>query len=236
MMSQSNHQVPVVQGRSVRRFREADLYCITASAYSLGRSNLEVVKQMLEAGIKLIQYREKEFSMLEKYRECLAIRDLTAAHGACLIINDDIHLALAVEADGVHLGQEDLPAERARELVGDRMLIGLSTHTPEQADRACELGVDYIGVGPIYRTFTKKNVCAPVGLGYLDHVVGHHRGPFVAIGGIKLDNISDVVRHGATCVCLVTEIVGASDIGAMVRDLRGEMQRARGFPAGTGLE
>ncbi|MDO8717222.1 MAG: thiamine phosphate synthase, partial [Dehalococcoidales bacterium] len=167
------------------RFPETDIYCITASQFSLGRSNLEVVRQMLEAGIKLIQYREKDFSMLQKYRECLGIRDLTARYGACLIVNDDVHLALAVESDGVHVGQDDLPVEKVRELVGDKMLIGLSTHSAEQADKAVKAGVaDYIGVGPLFQTFTKKDVMPPVGLGYLDYIVSHQQIPFVAIGGI----------------------------------------------------
>ncbi len=227
MMSLEKSDSAFRVGCARRRFPQTDLYGITASDYSLGRPNAEVVKQMLEAGIKVIQYREKEFSMLQKYRECLVIRDLTAAHHACFIINDDVHLALAVEADVVQLGQDELPAEKARELVGDKMLIGLSTHSPEQADRAAQLDIDYIGVGPIYQTFTKKNVCAAVGLGYLDYVVEHHQVPLVAIGGIKLHNLADVVRHGATCVCMVTEIVGAEDIGARIEALRAEMLQAR---------
>jgi len=210
------------------RFPATDLYCITASRFSLGRSNEEVVKQMLEAGIKLVQYREQEFSMLKKYRECLAIRDLTARYNACFIVNDDVHLALAVEADGVHVGQDDLPVEKVRGLVGDRMLIGLSTHSPAQADQAAKLDIDYIGVGPLYQTFTKKDVHAPVGLQYLDYVVQHHQIPFVAIGGIKQSNVADVVKHGATCVALVTEIVGAKDIGAMIRAVRSEISKAKG--------
>src|ERR1035437_1918201 len=118
-----------------RRFPETDLYGITASQYSLGRSNEDVVRQMLEAGIKVVQYREKEFTMRQKYVECLAIRELTARYGACFIVNDDVHLALAVHADGVHVGQDDLPVEKTRELVGEEMLIGLSTHSPEQHDQ-----------------------------------------------------------------------------------------------------
>ncbi len=105
-----------------RWFPDTDLYCIIASEYSLGRSNQEVVEQMLEAGIKLVQYREKEFTMLQKYRECLAIRELCADHNAYFIVNDDVHLALAVKADGVHVGQDDLPVDKVRELVGEKML------------------------------------------------------------------------------------------------------------------
>jgi thiamine-phosphate pyrophosphorylase len=207
-------------------FPEADLYCITASQFSLGRANLEVVKQMLEAGIKIIQYREKDFPMRQKYQECLGIRDLTARYGACFIVNDDVHLALAVESDGVHVGQDDLPVEKVRELVGDKMLIGLSTHSPEQADQAMKGGIaDYIGVGPLYGTNLKKEPMAPVGLGYLDYVVSHNKIPFVAIGGIKEHNIGDVIKHGAACVCLVTEIVGAQDIGAKINSLRTQIAK-----------
>src|SRR3990172_13091662 len=124
-----------------RRFPVSDLYCITASQYSLGRSNMEVVQQMREAGIQIIQYREKDLPMQQRYRECLSIRDLAARHDACFIINDDVHLALAVGSDGVHVGQNDLPVEKVRELVGDNMVVGLSTHSPEQADRAVKSGV-----------------------------------------------------------------------------------------------
>jgi len=210
------------------RFPVTDMYCITANRFSSGRSNLEVVRQMLEAGIKIIQYREKEFSMLAKYRECLAIRDLTAKYNACFIINDDVHLAMTVESDGVHVGQDDLPVEKVRSLIGDKVLLGLSTHSPEQARKAIESGiVDYIGVGPLFQTFTKKDVMPPVGLGYLDYIVKHHDIPFVAIGGIKEHNISDVIRHGANCVCLVTDIVGASNIGNKIQSIRTLIAKAK---------
>lgn len=216
---------------NLRHFPETDLYCITASEYSLGRTNLEVVKQMLEAGIKLIQYREKEFSKLKKYQECLAIRDLCAQYKTCFIVNDDLDIALAVEADGLHVGQDDLPVEEARHIIGDKMLIGLSTHSLAQADGAVRAGIaDYIGVGPIYQTFTKKNVVAPVGLEYVDYVVSHHRIPFVAIGGIKQNNVAEVVKHGATCVAMVTEIVGAKDIGARIQAIREAISAARKAP------
>ncbi len=210
-----------------RRFPVTDFYAITASEYSLGRTNCDVVRQLLDADIKLIQYREKELPMAQKYRECLEIRELTALHGAAFIVNDDLHLAMAVGADGVHLGQDDLPVEAARQLLPAHMLIGLSTHSPEQACRAVRAGVDYIGVGPIFRTFTKKNVCDPVGLEYLDYVTANLELPFVAIGGIKQHNIGEIVRHGAQCIALVTEIVGAPDIAAKINDLRNEIKQTR---------
>ncbi len=211
------------------RFPETDIYSITASQFSRGRSNIDVARQILEASVKIIQYREKDFSMLQKYRECVAIRDLTARYGACFIVNDDVHLALAVESDGVHVGQDDLPPEKVREIIGDKMVLGLSTHSPEQAQKAVESGVaDYIGVGPLYQTFTKKDVQPAVGLQYLDYVVSNHRIPFVAIGGVKENNVAEVIKHGAKCVCLVTEIVGAEDIGAKIQAIRAQISKAAG--------
>jgi len=182
---------------------------------------------MIKAGVKIVQYREKDLPMQQKYLECLTIKDLCAKHDACFIVNDDVALAMAVKADGVHLGQDDLPVDAARKMVGDKMIIGLSTHSPEQVDAVAGLDIDYIGVGPLYYTETKVDVCAPVGLGYLDYVVANHHIPFVAIGGIKRSNVADVIRHGASCVALVTEIVGADDIGTMISDIRAEIARAK---------
>jgi thiamine-phosphate pyrophosphorylase len=197
-----------------------DIYGITAEEYSLGRSNIEVVARMIEAGIKIIQYREKEKSDRQKHQECLKIREMTRDAGVTFIVNDRVDLALLVDADGLHLGQDDLPPAAVKELVRGKMFIGLSTHSPAQAEAAVKLGVDYIGVGPIFATNTKKDVCDPVGLKYLEYVVKNIKLPFVAIGGIKEHNIAEVYRSGARCIALVTEIVGAPDIGAKVRDLR----------------
>jgi thiamine-phosphate pyrophosphorylase len=174
---------------------------------------------MLSGGAKIVQYREKDMPMIRQYRQCLELRRMTADDGAMLIIDDSIDLALAVGADGVHIGQEDLPIERAHEIAGDDMLIGLSTHSPEQAHDAVARGADYIGVGPIFETHTKKNVCAPVGLSYLDYVVKNIKLPLVAIGGIKPSNIGTVLEYGASCVAIVTGIVGADDISGTVSEV-----------------
>ncbi|MBF7084653.1 thiamine phosphate synthase [Desulfallas sp. Bu1-1] len=203
----------------------ADIYGITAEEHSRGRSNIEVVRQMIAAGIKVIQYREKEKTLREKYSECLQIREMTREAGVTFIVNDHVDLALLVDADGVHVGQDDLPPDQIRKLVGDGMIIGMSTHSPAQARAAVNSGVDYIGVGPIFATKTKKDVCEPVGLEYLDYAVNNVTIPFVAIGGIKEHNIAEVARRGARCIALVTEIVGAPDIEAKVRALRAAMGR-----------
>lgn len=202
---------------------DTDLYGLTAEKFSLGRSNFAVVKEMLEAGIRIIQYREKEKKDLAKYEECLTLRKLTAEYGATFIIDDDVEIAKLVKADGIHIGQEDLPIELVRDSVGDNMIIGLSTHSPEQARDAVKRGADYIGVGPIFATQTKKDVCAAVGLEYLDYVVNHISVPFVAIGGIKAENIGEVAARGAKCIALVTEIVGAADIKGKIAEIRAKI-------------
>lgn len=216
----------MIKKSAMADFLAADLYGLTAEEYSLGRNNIEVVSRMIKAGLKVIQYREKNKKMREKYQECLKLREITQQAGVTFIVNDHVDLALLVGADGIHLGQDDLPVNRVRELVGKDMLIGLSTHSPAQALSALEMGVDYIGVGPIFSTQTKKDVCAPVGLVYLDYVVKHIPLPFVAIGGIKEHNIAEVARRGAKCIALVTEIVGAADIEAKIRNLRTCLNRS----------
>ena len=199
----------------------AGLYGITAEKFSTGRTNIQVVEEMIQGGIKIIQYREKR--TFKSYRtileECRQIRALTRAAGVTFIVNDYVDVALLVDADGVHVGQDDLPVAEVRKLLGSNKIIGLSTHSPAQAEEAVLAGADYIGVGPIFATQTKDDVCDPVGFDYLDWVVKNISLPFVAIGGIKLHNIDQIVQRGAKTICLVTEVVAAPDITARVEEL-----------------
>ena len=199
------------------------IYGITAEEYSLGRSNFEVVKAMIEGGIKIIQYREKENKTLRKqFEECLKIRELTRKNNVLFIVNDHIDIAQMVGADGIHLGQDDISIKEARKIF--KGIIGLSTHSTEQARKAVEDGSDYIGVGPIYHTKTKKNVCPAVGLEYLKYVAGNIKIPFVAIGGIKEHNIKEVISLGAKTIAVVTEITGSKDIQGMIKKLHDYFQ------------
>jgi len=196
------------------------IYGITAEEYSSGRSNIEVVKEMVGSGIKIIQYREKEERKSRKtmLEECREIRKITKENGVMFIVNDFLDIAILTGADGIHCGQDDLSVADIRKLSAD-MTIGISTHSPEQAQKAVSDGADYLGVGPIFKTGTKKNVCDPVGLEYLDYVVKNISIPFVAIGGIKESNIVEVLKTGARTISLVTEITGAVDIEAKVKKL-----------------
>jgi len=210
----------VFMGGNAKNCLNTDIYAITSEEHSLGRGNIYVVEQLIKAGIKIIQYREKEKKKLYKARECKIIREMTKNSGVTFIVNDDVDIALAIGADGVHIGQEDLPIEEVRKIVGDERIIGLSTHSPVQAIDAVKKGADYIGVGPIFPTKTKKDVCAPVGFEYLECVVKNINIPFVAIGGIKEHNIKEVQKRGATCFAMITELVGAKDIITKVKAIR----------------
>jgi thiamine-phosphate pyrophosphorylase len=211
----------------MRNFLAGGIYAILSEEHSLGRSNPDVCRELLDAGIKVIQYREKDKKAGAMYDECQAIREMTRQAGATFIVNDHVDLAMMVDADGVHIGQEDLPPAAVRRLLGPGRIIGLSTHGPTQARAAQTSGVvDYLGVGPIFATKTKKDVCDPVGYEYLDYVVEHIPMPFVAIGGIKEHNLGELRSRGVRMACLVTDIVGAQDIQAKVRSLVSIMKRA----------
>ncbi|MDY2956185.1 MAG: thiamine phosphate synthase [Lachnospiraceae bacterium] len=201
-------------------FYEFPIYGMTAEDLSYSHDNIKDVKDMLEAGIKVIQYREKKKTFKYMYNQLVIIRQMTKEAGAMLIVDDFVGLALAVGADGVHVGQEDIPVHAIRAIAPRDFIIGVSTHMPEHAGKAVEDGADYIGVGPIYATQTKEDVVDPVGLDYLDYVSANIHIPFVAIGGIKDNNVDDVFESGCDLACLVTGIVGKPDIKKTVRELK----------------
>jgi len=194
-----------------------------------GWSYGEMVRLALEAGVRWIQYRDKEGSGRDKYRTALEIRRLTLDYGAVFIVNDHTDIALAVDADGVHLGQDDLPAEQARRLLGGEKLIGLSTHTVEQAVNGEACGVDYIGFGPIFTTQT-KDAGRPHGAEILHHLRRQVRIPIVAIGGITTGNLAPVLESGVDAVAAASGIL-SGDIGQNVRaflEIIGRHATARG--------
>lgn len=195
------------------------IYGITGDNFSNGRSNYFCVEEMIKGGIKIIQYRAKTKDTREKVKEAREIRELCRKNGVIFIVNDNVDIALLVDADGVHIGQEDMHPDDVRKLIGDNKIIGLSTHSEKQGMEAYKNpNVDYIGVGPIFPTTTKDTT--PVGLGYLEYAVKNLDLPFVAIGGIKAHNIDAIIAKGAQRVCLISEIVGADSISDMARNLQ----------------
>ena len=204
---------------NLEKFTLPWIYGITYSRDSLNRDNVEVVKEMIKGGIKLIQYREKDLTLKEMLLECREIRDLTKKSDVTFIVNDHLDIAKIVDADGVHIGQDDLPIKEVRKLLGENKIIGLSTHSKEQAKKAVEDGANYIGVGPIHPTKTKVNVCKPVGYSYLEWVSKNIDIPFVAIGGLKLHNLNEVLKRNAKSVALVSEITGSTNIPQKIREI-----------------
>jgi thiamine-phosphate pyrophosphorylase len=192
------------------------LYVILDASADRRRPLIEVLTEAASAGARLFQYRNKAGSMQEAYREALALRRAAAEADAVFIVNDRCDLALAVEADGVHLGQNDLPLAEARAIMGKK-LIGVSTHRPQQVKEASEGGADYLGFGPIYPTSTKVDHEPIVGIEGLRNIRPLSRLPLFAIGGITPENATVVLRAGADGIAVISAILDAADIAARVR-------------------
>jgi thiamine-phosphate pyrophosphorylase len=189
-----------------KRLAEARLYLVSAPHPDL----LAVVEAALRGGLRLVQLREKDAEGLAVLELAHRLRDLTLRYGALLIINDRVDLAMASGADGVHLGQGDLPVAVARSLMGPRAIIGRSTHQPAEAERAVAEGADYIGIGPVFTTPTKPGRPA-VGFEYVRFCREQISLPGYAIGGIDLDNLDAVLAAGAERVSVVRAIMAADD-------------------------
>ena len=188
-------------------FRLPRVYPLTDVQLS-GLSHAEQVRLLSEGGATLIQLREKQMAALEFYEQARAALAVAARNGVQLIINDRVDVASAVGVHGVHLGQDDMPPEAARRLLGPEMIIGYSTHTVEQALAALELPVDYIATGPIFQTSTKTDTSPVLGLDGL-HAVRQAVGkfPLVAIGGISQANASEVIEAGADSVAVISAVL-----------------------------
>ena len=185
------------------------LYLVTDRTLSLGRSTVEVVRAAIRGGVSCVQLREKGCSTREFMDEARLLKALLAGTGVPLFINDRLDVALAVGADGVHLGQNDLPIADARRLVGDRMIIGISAESVADAIRAEAEGADYIGASPVFTTPTKTDTAPPLGLDGLRAIRRAVQLPLVAIGGINADNAAQVLRAGADGLAVVSAIVSA---------------------------
>ncbi len=201
------------------KFQQVDIYPVTCEEFSQGRSNLEVLEAVIQGGAKIIQLREKEYQKKDLYHLALKFREMTAKAGVLLIINDHVDIALGVEADGVHLGQEDLPLTVARQLAPE-LLIGASTHSLEQALQAQKDGADYVNIGPIFPTGTKEGVERVLGPKAITEISPQIKVPFTVMGGINEENIDQVLAQGARRVAMVTAITRAADIAAKVRSLK----------------
>ncbi|MBM3252716.1 MAG: thiamine phosphate synthase [Candidatus Omnitrophica bacterium] len=191
--------------------REFNLYAIIDRLSSKSKDLVEIAEALCKGGADVIQLREKTLSTKELIKAGLKIRRITRKFDTLLMVNDRIDVAYAIGADGVHLGQEDLPIEFARKIFDGRKTIGISTHSLRQALLAQRNGADYIGVGPIFATPTKPEY-KPVGLKFIREVRNYIKIPFVAIGGIDEENLEEVIKAGASRVAVVRVLMNTEDI------------------------
>jgi thiamine-phosphate pyrophosphorylase len=209
--------------------RDARLY-VVCDARPGGRDPEELLRPALQAGVDVVQLREKSADQGEIVRAGRVFRRLCDAYDALFIVNDSPELAIACGADGVHVGQDDAPPADVRRAVGTDLLIGLSTHSRAQVDAVAD--VDYFCVGPVYATPTKPDY-APVGLDLVRYAAERASVPFFAIGGIDPANVAEVVEAGAQRVVVVRAIRDAADPGAAARALRERIESGRQVGAGA---
>jgi thiamine-phosphate pyrophosphorylase len=198
--------------------RLSGLYVVLDPSVHPGRSLTDVLRDAAKGGATLFQYRNKSASMKEAYAEALLLRKVAADLGVTFIVNDRCDLALAVDADGVHLGQTDLPYPYARQLMGQRKLIGLSTHNSEQVKEADGLKPDYIGFGPIFKPGSKPDHDPVVGIEGLRSIRALTRLPIFAIGGITVDQVGELLKAGANGVAVISAILKAPAVQPVVSD------------------
>lgn len=214
---------PMTARSLIERFKEATLYAITCPPPSGPVGYPAMVEDACRGGADIIQFRDKQGTGRERYAMARRLRVICARHQALFIVNDALEVALAVEADGVHLGQDDLPVVAARTLIhsmGVRdFLVGCSTHSLSQALEAERQGADYIAIGPVFATPTKPTYEA-VGLDLLRQVASRVKIPHVAIGGIDAANVGQVLAAGAERVAVVRGVCGAADITGAARRLK----------------
>jgi thiamine-phosphate pyrophosphorylase len=196
------------------------LHVLTDQIAAGARSDEEIARAALAGGATVIQLRGKSLSGAELARVGRALRQITREAGALLIVNDRVDIALAVDADGVHLGQDDMPAEDARRLIGPRRILGLSASTIPEVVQAAAAGADYIGFGPVFATGSKPDARAPTGLALLRQAVTAVGVPIVAIGGIDNESAGAVMATGVAGVAVIAAVVAAPDAEAAARSLR----------------
>jgi thiamine-phosphate pyrophosphorylase len=208
---------------ATRPYSLSGLYIILDPSVCPARPLVEVLTTAAEAGASLFQYRNKTASMKDAYVEALALRQAATKVGVLFIINDRCDLALAVDADGVHLGQGDLPLDLAKKVMGPDKLIGISTHNPDQVREATAGKPDYLGFGPIFKPGSKQGHDPMVGLEGLRAMRSLTSLPVFAIGGIQIDQAGEVMRAGANGVAIISAILKAPDISLAVKAFLAKM-------------
>lgn len=211
------------------------LYVITDERLARGRTHLQIAEAAVRGGADVIQLRDKTASSRRLYEVARMLREVTRKAGVPFIVNDRVDIALAADADGVHLGREDLPASAARRILGPGRIVGVSAETVEEAVAAEREGADYLGVGPVFEARgTKEDAGEPLGLDRVARIRRHCRLPIVAIGGITAANAGSVREAGADAAAVISAIVAADDIARAARLLKLRLGGAEGdIPGGA---
>ena len=196
------------------------LYVITDRGLSLGRDLIFTVEEAIRGGASVIQLREKNISTGEFVELAKQVREITLATNTVFIVNDRVDVALASDADGVHLGQDDMDIKDARKIMGDEKIIGLSISSYEEFSAAKNLPVDYFGIGPVYPTSSKDDASEPVGVDFIKKIHAETDLPLAAIGGISRENAGDVIRAGASSICVISAVMSAPDIRLAAEEMR----------------
>ncbi len=208
----------------MRLFQKAGLYLVTSAEFSRGRSTIEVVERALAGGVRLVQLREKGLSGSDLTELAGEVHALTRRAGALLLINDRLDIALAVEAEGVHLGKDDLPIDLARRIAPD-LIIGASSHSVDEALYAERRGASYVNIGPVFPTKTKEWQGDFLGTDVVRRVADAVRIPFTVMGGIGKEQLADLAAAGASTFAVVSAIAAADDPVAAAGDLLAEIER-----------
>ncbi len=203
------------------------LYLVTDRTLSRGRSLIEIITAAVHGGTTCVQLREKDCSTEECIELARSIQPFLASRSIPLIINDRVDVALAVDADGVHLGQDDFSIKKARALLPSHMVIGASVGTIEEALSAVDHGADYLGIGPLFATPTKQDAGPPLGIGGIKAIRDKISIPIVAIGGLNHDNIKDILQQGVDGIATVSAIVSADNPQKSAEELHTIITRYR---------
>lgn len=209
--------------------KELALYLVTDRELSIGRSLEYVVREAVKGGVTMVQLREKDAPTGEFVALAQVLEPILKEAGVPLIINDRVDVALAVDADGVHIGQSDMPYETARRLLGPDKIIGLSVENIDDLSRANNLDVDYVGISPVFSTNTKKDTASPFGLDGLKEAVRLSVHPTVAIGGMNKDTAADVMNTGCDGIAVVSAISSADDPAEAASELRKIVDEYKGI-------
>ena len=195
------------------------LYVITSAVPDRGRTHLDVARAAVAGGARIIQLRDKTASSRQLLNDAQAIREITRAAGALFIVNDRLDIALAAEADGVHLGEEDLPIGLARKVAGEKLIIGASAGSVAEAQAAAAAGTDYLGVGCIFPTPSKPDTGPPLGCAIIREIKAAVNLPLIAIGGINATNAKEALQAGADGLAVISAVSNADDMVAATRNL-----------------